>query len=233
MTEIEAIRRRRSIRKYEDRALSAEDALALRREIDRLNALGGLHMQLVADERQAFRTFLAYGKFEGVSDYIMVIGPKSDSLNYDAGYYGEQLVLFAERMGLGTCWVGLTYKKVKGAFEVSEGEQILCCIAVGYPAEEGRVHKSKRPDRVSNIGEDTPGWFAAGVEAALLAPTAVNQQKFRFTYFPPAAEGEKARVKPQKEFSIVGYTKIDLGIAMCHFEIGAGPENFTWLDSPL
>ena len=70
---------------------------------------------------------------------------------------------------------------------------------------------------------DLPGWFRDGVEAALLAPTAVNQQKFRFILH----DGNKVEAKTL--FSVVGYTAIDLGIVKYHFELAAGKENFTWI----
>ena len=69
-----------------------------------------------------------------------------------------------------------------------------------------------------------PVWVRNGVRAALLAPTAVNQQKFAFILH----DGNK--VEAQKRFAIfANYAPIDLGIAKCHFEIGAGKENFEWL----
>ncbi len=227
MTQLEAIRLRHSIRKYEARPLETSAVEALRKEIAALNSEGDLHMQLVLNEPKAFKGFLSYGSFSNVSNYIMVVGRKSDSLEYRAGYYSERLVLFAQQLGLGTCIVGLTYKKVGDAFEVGSDEKVVMCIAVGYAAEDGRKHKIKSSEQVSNISPDIPAWFARGVEAALLAPTAVNQQKFYFEYVAPD------NVRPKKGKSLVGYTKIDLGIAMCNFEIGAGKDNFRWTDSPL
>jgi hypothetical protein len=81
---------------------------------------------------------------------------------------------------------------------------------------------------VSNVSEDIPDWFRGGVEAALLAPTAVNQQKFSFEFL-PAEDGQLPRVLAKKGFSLIGYTHMDLGIAKYHFEIGAGKENFQWV----
>ncbi|MDE6022206.1 MAG: nitroreductase, partial [Muribaculaceae bacterium] len=131
MTELEALKNRHSIRKYQDRPLEEETVAALNAEITRLNVEGNLHMQLVLNEKKAFKGLLAYGKFENVSDYIIAVGEKSDSLEYRAGYYGEKLVLFAQRLGLNTCFVGLTYKKVPGVFEVGENEKVLFSIAIG------------------------------------------------------------------------------------------------------
>ncbi len=228
MTELEALQSRHSVRKYQDRPLEASAVAALQEEIAKINKEGNLHMQLVLNERKAFKGFLSYGSFSNVANYIMVVGKKSDSLEYRAGYYGEKLVLFAQSIGLNTCCVGLTYKKVDGAFEVGSDEKVVLCIAIGYGEADGfRSHKIKRPDQVSNVTPESPEWFKKGVDAALLAPTAVNQQKFYFEYIP------ENKVKPSKGTSLVGYTKIDLGIAMYNFEIGAGRVNFQWVDSPL
>lgn len=228
MTEIEALRARHSVRKYQDRQLEDSAVKSLQDEIAKLNKEGDLHMQLVLNERKAFKSFLSYGSFANVSNYIMIVGKKSDSLDYRVGYYGEKLVLFAQGIGLDTCFVGLTYKKVEGAFEVGKDEKVVLCIAIGYGEADGfKAHKIKRPDQVSNISADSPEWFKRGVEAALLAPTAINQQKFYFEYIPDD------KVKAIKGSSLAGYTKIDLGIAMYNFEVGAGRDNFTWMDSPL
>ncbi len=228
MTELEALQSRHSVRKYQDKPLEDSMVATLQKKIAELNKEGDLHMQLVLNERKAFKGFLSYGSFSNVSNYIMVVGKKSESLEYRAGYYGEKLVLFAQSIGLNTCFVGLTYKKVDGAFEVKDDEKVVLCIAIGYGEADGyRSHKVKRPDQVSNISTDSPEWFRKGVEAALLAPTAINQQKFYFEYIP------EDKVKPIKGTSLAGYTKIDLGIAMYNFEIGAGHQNFHWVDSPL
>jgi hypothetical protein len=50
-------------------------------------------------------------KFTGVQNYIALIGKKSSSLEEQAGYYGEQLVLTAQQLGLNTCWVAMTVSK--------------------------------------------------------------------------------------------------------------------------
>lgn len=227
MTILEAIKTRHSIRKYTDEALPADVVDTLRREIDAINREADLHMQLVLDEPRAFRSLLAYGAFSGVKNYIMVVGRKSPSLDCRAGYCTERIVLEARRLGLDTCIAGLTYKKVKGAVQVGPDETIVVCIALGYAAEGGRKHKIKSPEQVSNISPASPDWFRRGVEAALLAPTAVNQQKFHFEFIAPSG------VRPTAGRSLVGYTKVDLGIAMYNFEAAAGKDNFNWVDSPL
>lgn len=114
--------------------------------------------------------------------------------------------------------MALTYKKVKTAYTVGKGEKLCCVLALGYGETQGVPHKSKSAEEVS-AAEDPPAWFAEGVRAALLAPTAMNQQKFRF-----ALRGDTVEAATGKGF----YAKIDLGIAKLHFELGAGKENFRW-----
>ena len=227
MTLQEAIQARHSVRAYKEQPLKDEDVRALEEKIGELNREGSLHMQLIRNEPKAFKGVFAYGKFYGVTNYVVMVGQKADDLDERIGYYGEQLVLFAQTIGLNTCWVGLSYTKIPGTYVLNEGEKIACYIAIGYGETQGVSHKIKRIDQVSNVSDKTPEWFRRGVESALLAPTAINQQKFSFEFL-PAEEGQPARVLAKRHFSLVGYTQMDLGIAKYHFEIGAGTENFEW-----
>lgn len=218
--EMEAMKERHSVRQYEDRPLDQNAVAALQEEISACNREGGLHIQLVTNEPKAFDGFMAhYGKFSGVRNYIAMIGKKGPDLEEKCGYYGERLVLKAQQLGLNTCWVAMTYSKIKTAFTVADGEKLCIVISLGYGKTNGVPHKSKSADAVAKADGVFPAWFKAGVEAALLAPTAMNQQKFLFTL-----DGNRVSAKAGFGF----YTKIDLGIARYHFEIGAGKENFKW-----
>ena len=227
MTLLEAIQARHSVRAYQGRPLIDADAQALQEKIDEVNRIGRLHIQLIRNEPKAFLgPFARYGKFRGVTDYLVMAGVKADDLDERIGYYGEQLVLFAQTIGLNTCWVGLSYTKIPNTYVLNEGEAIQAYISIGYGATQGVSHKIKRIDQVSNVSDSTPEWFRRGVEAALLSPTAINQQKFSFEYM-GMTEGLHL-VRAKKGFSLVGYTHMDLGIAKYHFEIAAGKENFEW-----
>ena len=230
MTIDEAIKQRHSVRAYKNMPLTDNDVKLLEGKIEELNAMGHLHMQLIQNEPKAFQGMLAkYGKFRNVNNYIVMAGKKADDLDERIGYYGEQLVLAAQMAGMNTCWVGLSYKKVPGTYVLDDGEAIKAYISIGYGETNGVSHKIKRMEQVSNADGATPEWFKSGVEAALLAPTAVNQQKFYFEYV--GADGiNPAKVRARRQFSLVGYTKMDLGIAKLHFEIGAGLENFVWTE---
>jgi nitroreductase len=227
MTIQEAIEARHSVRAYKEQPLVEEIVKELQEKIADLNEKGQLHMQLILNEPRAFKGVFAYGKFFGVNNYIVVAGQKSDDLDERVGYFGEQLVLFAQTLGLNTCWVGLSYTKIPGTYVLGDGEKIACYIAIGYGETQGVCHKIKTVEQVSNINDTTPIWFKKGVEAALLAPTAVNQQKFSFEY--KGMKDGRHQVLAKKGFSMIGYTQMDVGIAKCHFEIGAGKENFEWV----
>ena len=217
---MEAIHTRHSVRQYTDRPIDAKTITALRDEIDVCNRESGLHIQLVTNEPDAFSSFMAhYGKFRGVTNYIALIGPKSDMLDELCGYYGERLVLRAQQLGLNTCWVALTYKKIHRAFQLDSGEKLTVVIALGYGENQGTAHKSKSADAVSKSTGEAPEWFRAGVEAALLAPTAMNQQKFTLSY-----AGGKVSAKAGRGL----YSKVDLGIVKYHFEIGSGMDHSIW-----
>jgi len=227
MTLQEAIAARHSVRAYQEQPLTDADAQALQEKIDEVNRAGQLHIQLIRNEPKAFLgPFARYGKFSGVTDYLVMAGVKADDLDERIGYYGEQLVLFAQTIGLNTCWVGLSYTKVPGTYVLNDGEAIQAYIAIGYGKTQGVSHKIKRIAQVSNASDNTPEWFIRGVEAALLAPTAINQQKFSFEYI--GMKDGLHQVRAKKGFSLVGYTHMDLGIAKYHFEVAAGKENFIW-----
>ena len=227
MTIQEAIENRHSLRAFTDKPLTEEAVKTLEAEIADVNSKGNLHIQLVRNEPKAFEGKLAkYGKFSNVCNYLVMAGRKTSDLDERIGYYGEQLVLLAQTLGLNTCWVGLTYSKVPGTYVLEDGEKIVCYIALGYGETQGAGHKVKSVEQVSNASDTTPSWFKAGVEAALLAPTAVNQQKFSFEY--AGMKNSRHQVRAKKGFSLLGYSQLDLGIAKFHFEVGAGKDNFEW-----
>ena len=177
-----------------------------------------MHVQLFTEEPEAFNANVPhYGQFRGCRNYFAMVGPKE--ADEAVGYYGERLVLLAQELGLNTCWVALTFRRNAVAVEIAEDEKLHVVIALGYGETQGVPHKSKDASAVSNLTADSPAWFRAGVEAALLAPTAINQQKFSFTL-----NGRRVRARTKLTF----YGRMDLGIAKYHFELGAGKENFDW-----
>ena len=222
MTLQEAMRARHSVRQYLEKPIEEEKLKQLQTLIDECNQKGKLHIQLVTNEPKAFAGGMAkYGKFSGISNYIAMICKKGEETTL--GYYGELVVLTAQTLGLNTCWVGLSFSNQRDQYQMGPDEHLVCVVSLGYGANQGVQHPQKKTVAdVTKTQGAAPDWFVRGAEAALLAPTAVNQQKFEFILH------ENNRVEAKAKFSLIGYAAIDLGIAKCHFEIGAGKENFTW-----
>ena len=225
MTELEAIRARHSVRQYLNRPLTPEELTALRAEADACNRESGLHIQLVVNEPKAFEGSMArYGKFSGVQNYFALVGKAGPDLQEKCGYWGERLVLKAQAMGLNTCWVALTFTKVKSAYTLDEGEKLAAVISLGHGATQGVPHKSKKPEDIAAYEGEAPEWFRKGTEALLLAPTALNRQAF-------SLRGEGRRVA----MTCAGgaFSGVELGIGRYHFELGAGKENFDWISPDI
>lgn len=210
---LELMRQRHSVRQYADTPIPKEVRAKLSDEVEQLNRESGLHMQLLFDEPECFGSARAhYGKFTGVSNYLAIVGPKVPDLDERAGYYGERVVLLAQSLGLNSCWVGLTHGKSHAA--VRRGERLAIVIALGYGERQGAAHKSKPLDKLCSVTGEMPDWFKAGMEGAMLAPTAMNQQKFLVGY-----DGSHltARVNGRGFFD-----HVDLGIVKCDFELASG-----------
>jgi hypothetical protein len=212
----EAIKQRHSVRQYSSDPIIGDVRTSLETLIREVNEESGLHIQLITDDPECFDTLLGhYGKFSGVNNYIAIVGSKKlNKLDELGGYYGEKIVLEAQMLGLNTCWVAGTYGKGKCKAALDAGEKIVCVIAIGYGKNSGTTHKSKDLSKLCGVAEkDMPAWFKEGIEAALQAPTALNQQKFFIDI-----DGEDAVIKP----GFGPMTKLDLGIVRYNFEAASG-----------
>lgn len=209
---IELMKERHSVRQYTDKKIEKEKREVLNTLIAKINQKAGLHIQIIYDEPKCFNSMMAhYGKFDGVNNYIALVREKSKQ-DEALGYYGEQIVLKAQELGLNTCWVAMTHGKSKA--QIDKGEKLVCLISLGYGKTAGAAHKSKKLSEVCNYKKDMPEWFLSGMEAALLAPTAMNRQKFYFELLPD----NSIKITCGKGL----YTKLDLGIVKYHFEVVSG-----------
>jgi len=221
----EAIKARHSVRSYTEQKIEGETLAQLNQTVGDCNRDSGLNIQLCLNEPLAFSGMMArYSKFKNVRNYVALIGKKDDAaLEEKCGYYGEKIVLAAQQLGLNTCWVGISYNKGKSAAAVLPGQKLLLVISLGYGETGGVNHKVKPIEKLCKCNGPMPPWFRGGVEAAQLAPTAINQQKFFFVL-----DGNKVKASTRPGF----YVKVDLGIAKYHFEIGAGSADWEWAQGP-
>ena len=212
----EAIKQRHSVRQY--KVLPLEDAAKkkLSALVKECNEQSGLNIQLICDDTECFNTFLAhYGKFKNANNYFAMIGKQSmKNLDELVGYYGQKLVLESQMLGLNTCWVAGTFGRKKCKVNISDDEKLLCVISLGYGENQGTAHKSKPVEKLCDVQEaEKTEWFKNGLEAALLAPTALNQQKFKISL----KDGEPVITTKGGPM-----TKIDLGIVKFNFEAASG-----------
>ena len=217
---LNAIKQRHSVRSYLDKPIDTDVRDELRKYIDKCNQEGNLHIQLIENEPQAFaKGLFHYGLFSNVKNYIALVGKEDSTFDERCGYYGEKIVLKAQMLGLNTCWVGGTYKKIESVVDLKPGEKFLMVIAIGYGENQGREHKYKKVKDLSIGYPDLPDWFIKGVEAVAMAPSALNQHSYRFRI-----RDEKVYVK--KGLGIALDT--DIGIAKYHFEVAAGKDSSIW-----
>ena len=217
----DAIQDRHSVRSFTDKKIDGDVLEQLKDEVAACNEEGVLHIQLLTDEPKAFDSMLArYGKFSNVKNYFALVGKKTPDLEEKCGYYGERLVLKAQQLGLNTCWVGMSYSRGKAPIQVNSGEKRVIVIALGYGVDSGVSHRVKPLEEICRVSNETmPPWFLQGMEAVQLAPTAMNQQKFLFEL-----NGTKVKASAGSGF----YTRVDLGIAKYHFEVGAAGADWLW-----
>lgn len=210
---LELMKQRHSVRQYLVQPIEPEKRLALDDLVQKINHEADLHIQVIYNDPKCFDSFMAhYGKFTDVHNYIALVGTKSPKLDETLGYYGERLVMKAQELGLNTCWVALTHGKSKAL--VNKGEKLVCLISLGYGKTQGVEHKSKPLQTLCNTSDQMPDWFLHGMNAALLAPTAMNQQKFYFELLPDGTVNASC--------GSGFYTKLDLGIVKYHFEAASG-----------
>ena len=213
MTILEAIDARHSVRAYKDQPIGQFERDRLDEFAAELNRESGLDISIVYDDPRGFDSAMAhYGGFKGVSSYIVLKGQQTGEFDYLCGYYGEKLVLYAQQLGLNTCWAAMTFNKKKVKTLVPAGQGLCMVISLGYGQTQGHPHKGKIPADVTD--GTIPEVLMPGIEAALKAPTAMNQQKFQFFM--------KDGIICIKVKGLRPYTKVDLGIAAYHFEAATG-----------
>lgn len=219
MTIKEAMKERHMVRKYTDKPIPSELVAKLNARIAENNQTHHISLSLVTGNADGLGA-LAKMMGKGVKNYIILAGPDTADLDEKLGYCGADVILYAQTLGLNTWWVGGMFN-AKGAQKNmdSAAERVNGVLAIGYGQTQGVPHKSKTAAEISSYNGSAPQWFTDGVEALLLAPTALNKQAF-------TVKGDGKMVS--LTCSSGHFAGIDLGIGKYHFEVGAGKENFEW-----
>jgi nitroreductase len=231
----DAILKRRSIRQYAAKPVEAAGLEAMRRVCAEFRPFPSARSVLVADPAEdIFRGIPGgYGKVRGAPALVAFVGNMdSPDVQEALGYTGEGVILEATALGLATCWVGgfFSSKRAAAIAKVSPNERVLAVTPVGYPKEGSSLQEKamsrfgrnwqRRPlsDLVTGLKEnDRPEWMKAALEAARLAPSAMNRQPWRF-------QGDRNSIIVSADSALnptmVVSKRLDCGIAMLHIEIG-------------
>ncbi|MBL6464446.1 MAG: hypothetical protein JNG53_08690 [Senegalimassilia sp.] len=213
----QAMRQRHTVRKFASEPLSPELISQLNDRVRANNERLGLAISLKVGDESALPGALKLFFAKGVRNYFVLAGSDRPGLDEDLGYASADLMLFAQTLGLNTWWIGGTFSR-KNVERAVPGKKVIGIVAVGFGATLGVAHKSKTAPEVSSYEGPEPQWFADGVQAALLAPTALNKQCFRI-----AGAGNKVSISENGG----AFSGADIGIVKYHFELGAGNE-FDW-----
>ena len=209
------------------------------------------------DDPRALRRLGTYGFIKGATGFLVGAAHRAPKALEDYGYLTEQAVLFATGLGLGTCWLGGTF--TKGTFAARLGglrtdEIMPAVVSLGYPADDGaeRIRQREAGSRrlpasslffADRLGEPLEAeMFAAVLEGVRMAPSASNKQPWRIVHrgadWHFYLQRTKGYGKGSPVFRLLRLTdlqRVDLGIALCHFELAAREAGFSgdWvLDEP-
>ncbi|MHB1390550.1 MAG: nitroreductase family protein [Thermoleophilia bacterium] len=231
----DAVARRHSYRTYDGRAVEPDKLARLTQtclEFSRPQARLALSGTGGAD---VFRGIAgSYGKVTGAGAWVAVIVDTTlpECMPW-AGYVGEGIILEAVTLGLATCWVGGFFRpgRVTEYIELKPGEKVMAITPVGYATASlsatdralkrlAGSHKRLKLDELATglPRADWPEWVTVALQAARLAPSAVNRQPWRFEV---QADAITIGIESDSDTHRIPM-RLDCGIAMLHLELGAG-----------
>lgn len=236
---IEAIRNRVSVRTF-DKKIVSESTIG---EIDKyINQLKN-PFQVPIEFRvlDAKKYGLSSPVIIGAEMYVAAKYKKAPNAELAFGYAFEKFILFATSLGLGTVWLAATIdrKAFEKAVALTEGEVMPAVSPIGYPAKKRSIREKlmrmgmKSDDRLPfetlffngdfqhHLKESEAGQLLLPLQMLRLSPSATNKQPWRIV-----ADGNKIHFYEEKTKGYANETsgdiqKVDIGIAICHFEIAA------------
>ncbi len=232
---LSAVSDRRSRRAYDGRPVAGSDLDAIAATAGEFRPFDDARVVLVRDVPAAFFTGLigSYGKVTGAPSALVFIADGSSATNAEhCGYTGEGVVLEANALGLETCWISGSFSRstVTAAMSLEPGEVVRAISPVGHAVvrptvTENLLYGAGRPKHRRELDEIAPGsaewpaWAVAGVAAARVAPSAMNRQPWRFR-----TEDGAVVIAASGPSIPLASVRLDCGIAMLHFELGARSE---------
>jgi len=246
---MERVRQRRSVRTFEQRAVDQGSREKLR-QLLRECAAGPfgtpLRLELLELDPvnpRELKNLGTYGTIRGAGLYLIGAVKDIAGSQVDLGYCLEKVVLEATALGLGSCWLGGTFRRSRFArrIELADDELLPVVIPLGCPAESeklwdrlirsGSRSSRRKPwcelffteDGRTPLSEKDAGSYRNALEAVRLAPSALNRQPWRIIR---DQEGRyRLYLKEERLFNRalgkIRLQHVDIGIAMSHFELAA------------
>ena len=211
---------------------------------------GQPHFSLVAADKQdsrALKDLGTYGFIKDATGYIIGTLDSGEKNLEDYGYQMEQIILFATSLDLGTCWLGGSFTRSSFARKISAADDALIPavtsigeIASVADARNGRLRRQINADQrlpwtqlffnqrfgIPLTQPDAVD-YTTPLEMLRLGPSASNKQPWRVVKDGSAWHFYLQRTKgyPQgtltRFLGIADIQRLDMGIAMCHFELTA------------
>lgn len=209
-----------------------------------------LRFMLVAateNDRQSLKGLGTYGFIKHAQGFLVGAMGMGTKNHEDFGYVMEQAVLAMTGLGLGTCWLAGSFTKSSFARKIAAtaDETVPAVVSVGYIADH-----SKAEDRIrkraggaqrfpvsqlffdGHLGNalqlETLGDYAQVLDMVRWGPSASNKQPWRIVRSTDAWHFYLQRTKGYGKESLLGkllkvadVQRLDMGIAMCHFELSA------------
>ncbi len=242
----DTIRDRISVRGYEHREISPEIIAKVNGFMHRIPNLFDTQirleiLQISSLEKDEFLKLGSYSVIRGTNTFLVAGMPKVKMNLVNAGYVMEQVVLFAQALGLGSCWLASTFNReafIK-AMQLQGNEVMPVIISLGYPQKgidmiggifrtlaNSRTRKAWKElfyqnDFFSTLNNENTDPFADALEMVRMSPSAVNHQpwrivrqadQFHFYIFRKILPENKRKVGFNNAY-------IDCGISMAHFAL--------------
>ena len=199
-------------------------------------------------DRSALKGLGTYGFIQGATGFIVGTTSGSDGKNLeDYGYQMEQIILYATSIELGTCWLGGSFTRSSFAKKINASDEALipAVTAIGAiidieQARNGLLRRQINADQRlpweqlffnqgfgTPLNKETAGAYALPLEMLRIGPSASNKQPWRVLKDGRAWHFILQRTKGYRIGSlnrflhIADIQRLDMGIAMCHFEWSA------------
>lgn len=221
MTIKEAVYQRHTVRRFRDEAIPQELLDKLRAHIEEINRNNELAITLSGEHLEDLYEYYDELEGRGIRYYIVLAGKDCPELLGKFGYFGADIALYAQTLGLNTWWVGgFDNKNSLDRSLDLDSIRASGLLLLGYGTTQGVQHPLRKAEEIGFYEGEAPQWFKDGIETLLYAPTGHNRLAYTVK-----GEGSKVSISYGPHIR----PEIERGIGKYFFELGAGKENFEWV----